>query len=243
MITIYLNIYNVDNKIYEMIDIKTISRDTTKSQLYFLLNEYSVQRNLPEVITDCFYIRDHRQGRGERYLGRMCFNWIADIHPSLFLKLLKHIPEFGRWDDLLFIRNRKIRPYIYKYISNQLNQDIFNMSIGLPISTCAKWMPTEGKSYARHYKEQFYEFLQFLKLKPKEYRIQIATLRQYLNIPENLLCKGQHVNIDETQLTKEAKKLYKKALLLTLPEKTSYPTKIKDDMYYKQILSDLKISV
>jgi hypothetical protein len=206
--------------------------------------------NVQKTVTDCFYIRDHRHGRGERDLGRMCFNWLADYHPVLFLKLFHHIPEYGRWDDLLYITNSYIRPYIYNFLAIQINTDYFNMTIGKPITTCAKWMPSEGKSFARHHKQQFTQLLQHMKMTPKEYRVRISVLRKYLNIPEHYLCTGKIHLLNKNKLTTGFKKKYQAALhkkdAWTFPmteNKTIKKSKqrIKNDDKYIPLLNHLKV--
>lgn len=221
--------------------IRDIDRTIPKNQLYYFLDHASIQ-NLLETITDCFYIRDHRKGRGERALGRLCFNWIADRHPMLFLRVMRFIPEYGRWDDLLHIQSEYLQPYINKYISNQIHHDILQMVIGCPISTCAKWMPSEGKSFARHYASKFYSLLQELGMDVKEYRIKISTLRRYLNIPEHALCLGKHVDICDQPLTRGARKLYRKILLLEKTSSSSYTTiRSKNEDEYRLITNQLRI--
>jgi hypothetical protein len=170
--------------------VQNIPRNIDKRRLYTILNKNS-ETDIQDTITDCFFVRDHKNGRGERDIGRLCFNWIADYHPLIFLRVIQYIPIYGRWDDLLYIDNDMLLSFIYDFLTNQLNRDYFNMTIGLPISTCAKWLPSEGKSFARHYKSQFEQLLKKTKLSNKEYRQRISTMRKYLDIPEHHLCSGK----------------------------------------------------
>ncbi len=205
--------------------------------------------SLLDTVTDCFYLRDHRNGRGERKLGRMCFNWLADMHPAIFLKVLKFIPEYGRWDDLLYITNPQVTPYIYAFLYNQLNTDRWNMAIGLPVSTLAKWLPTEGKSFARTRKIQFHSLLQYFKLSLQEYRTQLSALRKYLRLPEHIVCTPQSDEEIITQLTSQplsrgAKRKYNKVYTWIPPSKdsTSIPLSIsKQTDKYTSILTHLKM--
>jgi hypothetical protein len=50
-----------------------------------------------------FYIRDIREGQGCRREFRICMKWLAENYPDIFLKNIKNIPEFGRYDDLFCI--------------------------------------------------------------------------------------------------------------------------------------------
>ena len=46
-----------------------------------------------------FNIRDCRGGKGERKLGRYLLKQVIELNTDL----LKLIPEYGRWDDLLYL--------------------------------------------------------------------------------------------------------------------------------------------
>ena len=187
--------------------ITQLPRDIDKSRLYHILN-MNVLSNLHDTITDCIFVRDHCYGMGERKLGRLCLNWMADTHPVIFLKIFKYIPYFGRWDDLLYITNPYVLPYIHSFISNQINEDYLNMKLGLPISMCAKWLPTEGKSFARKYKNQFLSLLKAMNLTPKEYRIRLGILRKHINLPEHHICTKKYMNIKFDSLPQGAKRIY-----------------------------------
>jgi len=197
-----------------------ILRNTEKCRIYYMLDN-NIDYNFVETVTDCFYIRDPRNGRGERDLGRICFNWLADKYPAVFVKICKYIPVYGRWDDLLYITNTEIRPFIYEFLALQINQDYYNMMIGDPITTCAKWMPTEGKSFARHNKNKFLQLLCHMKLKPKEYRIKISALRKYLET-HSIYNNIKYNNIKYNNKTRR---------------------KVKRPEVYSMILNDLKIEL
>ena len=69
-----------------------------------LLHQYmskSSEESIVDTFLIAFYIRDCRGGKGERALGRSALLWLFINHPVQFLKVLKFIPEYGRWDDVL----------------------------------------------------------------------------------------------------------------------------------------------
>jgi hypothetical protein len=124
-------IHYLNNKIIfkNMFSASKIPRNIDKVKLYEILDK-NMFISMEDTISDCFYIRDHRNGRGERKLGRLCFSWLANRHPTIFLKVFHHIPIYGRWDDLLYIDNPRMYVYIYEFIKILLHRDYLNMSIG-----------------------------------------------------------------------------------------------------------------
>ncbi len=170
-----------------------------------VLNPLSIH----DAVVTCFRTRDHRAGLGKRDTGREYFNWLAHSHPVVFLKLFRHIPEIGRWDDLLYMTNKYVIPFIDKFILNQINNDIFNMSVGLSISTCSKWLPSEGKSFSRKYKKRFEMLLRNLSMTPKQYREMTSSLRKYAGIPERDICSQRNFRLDYEKLSIGARRRYK----------------------------------
>lgn len=168
-----------------------------------LLNEAS-KENLTETICLCFYIRDIHLGLGKRQMGRWGFEWISISHPQLFLKLMMYIPSYGRWDDLLYIHNPSIENLIFQYYATQLHTDFFHLSVGLPLSLCAKWLPTEGKAFAKKFPDKFQRLLQFLNMNKKTYRKRISILRKALYIPEQIVCQQEWYDVDYSRFTRGA---------------------------------------
>jgi hypothetical protein len=179
-------------------NLSKISRNIPTERLYQILSHNSID-DLFSTITDCFYIRDYRNGRGERMLGRKCFTWMSLVYPNIFIKLIPLIPEYGRWDDLLYIENASVQKYIFDFIRSQLSQDYFNMTIGNKISLCAKWMPNEGKSFSRHHKKRFNHLLVALDKTPKQYRKTLSVMRVYISIVKPYSDNKPTVKNDKTK--------------------------------------------
>lgn len=229
--------------------LRNLPRTTPKCDVYHLLNICS-GIDMKETLTDCFYIRDHRRGKGEKDLGRLCFNWIADHHPLIFIKIMKFIPEYGRWDDFFHIKSSHMKLMIYNFIKVKLDEDVLLMKMGLPISVCAKWMPSEGRSYARHHKREFESFLKYLQLTPKQYRNKISILRKCLNLPETLLCNERLDLLNYSRISQSAQEFYTTCLKnkdtwCFNNRKQKVKKKIsrqeKNTEFYESIITDLNI--
>lgn len=187
-------------------------QNTNKNTLFQLLSEASIV-DLVSTIRLCFYTRDISYGLGKRKMGRWCFEWIALYHPTLFIRLISYIPYYGRWDDLLYIDHQSFEPLIFQFIQMQLEIDMWNMMIGLHATFCAKWLPSEGKSFHKSYPDKFQRLLSALHLTPKEYRQRLNVLRQYTKVPEQLICKKNWKNIDYNLMSKHALHKHTKTFL------------------------------
>ena len=91
-----------------------------------------------------FFARDVRGGLGERRLFRIIMEHLCGTEER-FLKLLKYVPEYGRWDDLLTAFNRN-KTLVVSLIKEQLEIDKENMQNGKPVSIMAKWLPSVNTS-------------------------------------------------------------------------------------------------
>ena len=61
----------------------------------------SAQESVIDTFLLVFHIRDCREGKGERALGKLAFRWLFVNYSEEFMKVYSLIPEYGRWDDLL----------------------------------------------------------------------------------------------------------------------------------------------
>ena len=79
-----------------------VHRDINYPKLLDILNDIPTQqiKHLPYMI---FFIRSPRGGRGERMLGRFCYQWLLIMYPEIMIQNLANVPEYGRWDDIFFL--------------------------------------------------------------------------------------------------------------------------------------------
>ena len=195
--------------------IRGISDDKLENNIQKAANE-----NLIDAVVLAFNIRDCRGGKGERDNGRKLFRWLMENHPEHFRKVIHFIPEYGRWDDLLFLlmEPSSERETILELLSSQLKKDKALMLDGKPISICAKWCPSEGDSDDRKYK--LVEMIcKHMKISPRQYRTEYTTpLRAYLNVVERLMCSGKWEDIELDKVPSCAIKRLKKAFEKHIPD-------------------------
>ena len=137
------------------------------------------------------YIRDCRGGKGERQLGRMGLQLLAErLTPDQWRNVLCHfLGTFGRWDDAIDITAQS--DVILSVIAQQLNQDLVLDHDTGHISLCAKWIPSE------HSNPTFFHALaRHMKMTPKNLRKNVLVpLRNRLELVETNLTHRQYDRI------------------------------------------------
>ena len=94
-----------------------------------------------------FYIGDVRGGLGERKVFRACIDWLANNRPEVAIAIMKYIPEYTRWDNLVrLIPNSNVGKVALRIIKTQLRDDMIDMKRNNSVSLCAKWMPSINAS-------------------------------------------------------------------------------------------------
>lgn len=184
-----------------------------------------------------FQARDVRGGKGERKLFRDCLRWLSKNDPRVCRELIKFIPEYGRWDDMLHLIEKEVWPTVIETISNALkNGD------GL----CAKWMPRKATkndltAVAVRRALGFGE-------KPKQYRKLLVDLN---NTVETKMCAGEWKNINYSHVPSLAGIRYNKAFSRRDPERyheylesiTKGTTKVKvTTLYPYDVYTLLKVA-
>ena len=168
-----------------------------------------------------FYLRDIRGGMGERNSFRNYYLWLLSTDPKNAINLLPLVPEYGRWDDLVWILCNYcfedadyIRFSIAKLIGEQLQKDIENYPNNL--SLLAKWLPSinagkESKSEAK--KLIFWLNNAGFSMHEAEYRKVLSKLRKGLKIVETDIASKTYGNINYEAVPSVANTYYAKLFL------------------------------
>ena len=148
-----------------------------------------------------FWIRDIRGGQGEREIFRKCLNHLIDLDVSTYEKILKYIPEYGRWDDMICDRNH-VNVYsdkVIEIISLQLNKDLMSETPSL----LAKWLPSENAS-SKITRENASILIERLGMTPKQYRKILSKLRKKIHLLEQDMSKNKWNEIKYDKLPSQA---------------------------------------
>ena len=163
-----------------------------------------------------FYLRDVREGLGERDSFIKLFKtlWLAD--PVSAGKVVKLIPEYGRWKDVIdilaeFPNDNDLTETIYLLIENQLREDCVNLTEDKSVSLLAKWLPSvnaSGKS-----RKLAKRICNKLGLTFENYRKVLSSLRKYLDVTEVKTCGGKWNEIDYNKVSSNANARYLKSFM------------------------------
>lgn len=183
-----------------------------------------------------FYFRDIRgnSGQGERAIFREALKELIELDANHVKNVLKFIPEYGRWDDLINLWgiSSATNKIIGETIEDQLKKDLVALESGQveKISLLAKWMPSSNTSSAKT------KFLakeirtKVFGINEKIYRKTLSLLRKVLNLVETNLSQKNY-SFDYSKLPGKAILQYRKAFLRN------------DEVRYKKYLDALNVAV
>lgn len=151
-----------------------------------------------------FYVRDVRQGKGQRKTFRDIMFWLAKKDGKVFDALVPFVPEFGRWDDLTRLAGfRSVQKFVKETFFNDLKS-----SGG--VSLLGKWMPSENAS-SKETKELAVRWMSVLELTPKQYRQALTYLRTKVLLVEQSMSAQEWDEIKYEYVPSRASKLYRNA--------------------------------
>lgn len=162
-----------------------------------------------------FFLRDVRGGVGERNSFRNIYLWYLRIDRTNAVRFLPLVPEFGRWDDLVWLLCNYnyeeadfVKTNIAEIIGARLQEDL--VSDG-NISLLAKWLPSPNAGNAsRTMSKTVVKWLNNVgyKMNEAEYRKILSQLREKLKIVERDISAKTYENIDYSAVPSVANTYY-----------------------------------
>lgn len=189
--------------------------------LHFQVSSLRTRR--PEYITDSFvkayyenphyaikwlfYLRDIAQGLGERRSFRICMRYLAESQPEIAREVLKLIPQYGRYDDLMLYLDTPLQEEMGTYIAGLLKADREAMEKGCPVSLLAKWLPSINTSSVAT-RAMAVRIAKMLGMGRREYRRTLSALRAYLDVTEVKISASRWEQVDYERVPAKANLLY-----------------------------------
>ena len=172
-----------------------------------LLFKNALEENESLAMKCLFYLADCRGGQGERRFFRVCFKWLANNYPEVALRNLENVPEYRRWDDILYaLVGTSLEQTALNFIKTQLVLDLESKTPSL----LAKWLPSENAS-SKSTKRMGNIVRTHLGVTHKQYRKILSVLRERINIVERLMSANEWDKIEFDKIPSKAGLIYKNA--------------------------------
>ncbi len=159
-----------------------------------------------------FFAGDVRGGLGERRLFRIGMEYLAQNEADMAVKLLKLIPEYTRWDNLVVLLDTSLCDTVVAIIKEQLSNDMYQMQRKNPISLCAKWMPSANAS-SNETRRLAKVLISKIGMTERQYRKMLTALRSYTNVVEVKMSDRKWSEIDYAAVPSRANLIYNGAFL------------------------------
>ncbi len=154
-----------------------------------------------------FYLRDIAQGLGERRSFRICMRYLAESQPEIAREVMKLIPQYGRYDDLMLYLDTPLQEEMGAYVAGLLRADQEAMEEGRPASLLAKWLPSINTSSAAT-RAMAVRIAKMLGMDRREYRRTLSALRTYLDVTEVKMSASRWEQVDYEKVPAKANLLY-----------------------------------
>lgn len=227
----------------------------TDNAHYMHLFDKCWNTNKEKALRLLLHIRDCRNGKGIKHLLVSIVG--SRLYSEYTKHLLKYIPEYGYWKDLLnvaeYIMNNSSRAAmqesseyvkIISLFATQLVSDYISYMGNNRVSLCAKYAPSEGKYYDKkmHIAEDIAIDLAkrvdsnplFCDFDPRHYmsnyRNITSKLRKYIDISEVKFCDNDWESLDFSKMPSLCMKLHSGAFNKHCLEKwEEYLTAVKEN--------------
>lgn len=149
-----------------------------------------------------FYLRDVRGGQGERALFRNALAYLAEFEKEVCDKIVMHVPEYGRWDDLFGLQVESFMPMLEAQLDEDKDSDTPTL--------LAKWMPSENTS-SKKTRALARGMMKALGYSSKQYRQTLSRLRAKIKLVEQKMSKKEWGAIEYDKVPSQASLKYRKA--------------------------------
>lgn len=192
--------------VYDLFALGAAFRQRSEEDIIILFKR--AYREDPELAMKClFYIRDVREGQGERRFFRVCMNWLAKSDNREAAKRnLRYVSEFGRWDDLYCFVDTPLQNDALEIMRQQIALD---MSCKTP-SLLAKWLKSINTSSAES-RRLANITREYFGMTHKQYRRTLSILRERINVLERLMSAGEWEKIEFDKIPSRAGLIYRNA--------------------------------
>lgn len=219
--------------LYKVTSFRNKSDPDTRKECFDFISSLENFEDKKYLLKFIFYIRDPRNGLGERALGRellatLLESFDFDNKEEIFKWVVNNVHDYARWDDLIYLmqslysirygtaeNNETFSKHIMMiidHLKSTLENDLKMLDEKKPITLLAKWMPSintssqSSKSWAKF-------LITCFGWSEKQYRQTLSKLREYLRVTERQMSLNEWEQIDYEKVPSLANLRYKDAFL------------------------------
>lgn len=173
----------------------------------------AIEENPELAMKWLFYVRDIREGLGERRIFNVIWENLISHNPELFKHLVPMIPEYGRWDDILSLMGTPMETVALRTINKAIRKDmnVFQYRNG-NMSLAAKWLPNVNSGSKRD-RTIANKIAAYMGMPILIYRKTISALREYLDVVERKMSSNQWDLINYEHVPSRANMIYSNAFM------------------------------
>lgn len=176
----------------------------------------ALHSNLIDTVKWMFFLRDVREGVGERNSFVKLYSIFNREFPAEAQALIPVVAEYGRWKDVVDIAfsepvSNSLKTRCFAVLESQLISDASGLMVGDSISLLAKWMPSINAS--KKSRSRALEFIKYTGMTNTEYRKMLSKLRAHLDVTERKTCAGKWGEIDYNKVSSNANLRYAEAFI------------------------------
>lgn len=188
-----------------------VEKNNFDNEVYTLYKD-AYQEDSELALKNALYYRDIKNGTGRREGFRQILVYLANKSPKDFERVMKLVPEYGRYDDLTSIvfniNNEESLSILNAFISKTFFEDLENVD-SKNITLLGKWMPSANSKVSQTRNLGLY-WARALELSERNYRKALSKLRSAINIVETKLSNRDYT-FDYSKLPSRALMKYTEA--------------------------------
>jgi len=183
---------------------------------------------LIKLLKICLYLREPRQGKGERLVFYTIVQWMWINDNKIAKFMIENLSNFGSYIDFCNLYNLSTLPELKKYLVKTYGEQLIKDKNSENPSLAGKWAPREQSKFSDFAKEIT---KQFFNKNKKMYRQLIVSLNKQLHVPEVNMCAKEWSSIEFKNVASNALTTYTKAFqditTSPYPKNTKSRSKIK----------------
>lgn len=197
-----LSLASTGNALVDAFQRVPASRANPSEGLKYWIKAY--REDYVAAVALAFYVRDVRGGQKEKGVFKEILRWLFKEDIEVFNAIVKLVPEYGYWKDLIEFDSEAVADLITKQLASDLDSE--------KCSLLAKWMPSINAS-SKATRTMGRGWANALGLSEKQYRKMLSHLRAKIGIVESKISEGNWSEVDYGSVPSVANKNLSNAFL------------------------------